>query len=150
MIVIDTNALLLLVVGSIDKKLINSHKRTSIYNEQDYYDLLNIIGDFKNLIILPNVWTEVDNLLNNFKGERKFYYHNVITEIIKLSTEKHIYTIDAINTVPFFNLGVTDCLLLILAKQNSLLITSDSSLSDYAIANGIKVYDVVQRRNMRL
>lgn len=150
MIVIDTNALLLLVVGRIDVNLINSHKRTSIYDEQDYYDLLNIIVDFKNLLILPNVWTEVDNLLNNFKGDRKYYYHNVMKEIIKWSTEKHIHTIEAINTAPFFNLGVTDSLLLILAKQNSLLITSDSSLSDYARANGINVYDVVQRRNMRL
>jgi rRNA-processing protein FCF1 len=149
MIVIDTNALLILIIGQIDANLIESHKRTSIYEPQDYYDLLRIIGNFENLLILPNIWTEVDNLLNNFTGEQKYHYVLKFTEIVKLSTEKYVATINSAEAASFYDLGLTDSLLLILAKENKLLMTSDSTLSDYAIASGINVYDIVKNRNVR-
>lgn len=74
MIVIDANALVLLVVGLMDKKLIAQHKRTSIYQVQDFEDLFNFIQDLSNVVVLPNVWTEVDNLLNKFTGLFKYEY----------------------------------------------------------------------------
>ena len=147
MILIDTNALLILIIGQIDTRLIDTHKRTSIYEEQDYYDLLDIIGSVENLLVLPNVWTEVDNLLNNFSGNQKYQYIIDITQIIKLTSEKFITSIEAVNSHSFFDLGLTDSLLLSLAKECKLLITTDSALSDYAIASGIKVYDIVKNRN---
>ena len=73
---IDTNSLLILLVGLIDPKLINKHRRTSIYEEQDFLDLLQLIGDFNDLVVLPNVWTEVDNLLNGFNRGHKESYVN--------------------------------------------------------------------------
>lgn len=150
MILIDTNALIILIIGQIDSKLINSHRRTSIYEEQDYFDLLAIIKDYKNLVVLPNIWTEVDNLLNNFGGDLKYKYILAITETIKSSSEKYINSLVGIDSVSFFDLGLTDSLLLSLAPECDFLITSDSSLSDYAVAINIKVYDIVKNRNIRL
>ena len=150
MIVIDTNALIILILGQIDPKLIDSHKRTSIYEERDYYDLLSVVVNFENLVVLPNVWTEIDNLLNGFTGNHKYYYIQSITSIIKKSSEKFISSINAVKSESFYSLGLTDSLLLELAKECTLLITSDSSLSDQAKAKGIKVFDVVENRNSRL
>lgn len=150
MIVIDTNALIILILGQIDPKLIDSHKRTSIYEEQDYYDLLSVVVNFENLVVLPNVWTEIDNLLNGFTGNHKYHYIQSITSIIKKSSEKFISSINAVKSESFYSLGLTDSLLLELAKECTLLITSDSSLSDQAKAKGIKVFDVVENRNFRL
>lgn len=45
---------------------------------------------------------------------------------------------------------MTDSLILDEAKNCRLLITSDSILSDYAIANGIEVYDLVKVKNEKL
>lgn len=150
MILIDTNALIILIIGQIDTRLINSHKRTSIYEEQDYYDLVDVIGSTDQLIVLPNVWTEVDNLLNNFGGNQKYQYIMKITETIKSSSERFINSLVGVQSDSFFDLGLTDSLLLDFAKQCEFLVTSDSSLSDYAIASGIKVYDIVKNRNRRL
>ena len=150
MILIDTNALIVLALGQIDPKLIDTHKRTSIYEEQDYYDLLSVIIKFENLIVLPNVWTEVDNLLNSFTGNYKYEYVENITSIIKKSSEQFMSSMVGVESDSFYDLGLTDSLLLNLAKECKLLITSDSSLSDYAIANGIKVFDIVKNRNSRL
>lgn len=147
---IDTNALIIFLIGLIDPKLINTHRRTSIYEEQDFFDLSSFIGDIKNLVVLPNVWTEVDNLLNNFGRGHKEKYIQEITQTIKLTTEKFLETEKATNSFGFFDLGITDSLLLEYSKECELLITSDSKLSDYAIANGIKVYDLVKNRNQRI
>ncbi len=150
MILIDTNALIVLILGLINPNLVDSHPRTSIYVKQDFHDLLLRINDLDRLIVLPNVWTEVDNLLNDFRGNRKYRYVKTITEAIKASTEQYIESVKAIENSTFYDLGLTDSLLLEKAKSCTLLITSDSTLSDYAIANGISVYDMVKIRNEKI
>jgi rRNA-processing protein FCF1 len=147
MIIIDTNSLIVLIIGLIDENLISKHKRTSIYSKEDFYELLNLIGDFKNLLVLPNIWTEVDNLLNNFQGNQKRDYIFKIREIISNSTEKYLETKFGLESQYFERLGLTDSLILEFAKDCKFIITSDSKLSDYANANGISVYDMIQRRN---
>ena len=150
MILIDTNALIILILGQINPKLIDTHKRTSIYEERDYYDILSIINKIEDLVVLPNVWTEVDNLLNGFNGNHKYLHIENITTVIKKSSEIFLNSIIAVESDSFYNLGLTDSLLLELAKECELLITSDSSLSDQARAKGIKIFDVVANRNSRL
>jgi hypothetical protein len=147
---IDTNSLIILLVGLIDPKLIQKHKRTSIYEEKDFIDLLSFIGKIESLVVLPNVWTEVDNLLNNFNRGHKEKYIEEITKTIKLTTEKFIETKKSTESIGFFDLGITDSLLLEYSKECELLITSDSKLSDYAVANGITVFDLVKNRNERI
>lgn len=150
MIVIDTNALVLLIVGLIDPKKIPKHKCLSIYEEQDFLDLVCLIGDFNRLIMLPNIWTEVDNLLNGFTGEDKNFYVQVFQRMIKQSTESYIPSVIGTEHYSFIDIGLTDSLLLRVSLQNDFLITSDSRLADYAKAHGIQVYDIVESRNVRL
>lgn len=150
MILIDTNALVVLLIGLINPDLVSRHKRTSIYEKQDFYDLLDVIEKFENLIVLPNIWTETDNLLNNFTGSQKVTYVQKITETLRASSEKYIHSIKATEAPSFYDLGLTDSLILNCAQECDLLITSDSNLSDYALANGIKVYDMIKVRNEKL
>lgn len=149
MIVIDTNALIVLIIGSMDVGLLKSHKRTSIYEEEDFYNLLEVVHDIRELLVLPNVWTETDNLLNDFSGNYKYPYILKLTELLKATCEKYIESIDATLSESFFDLGLTDSLILDCAKDCKMLITSDSKLSDYATARNIKVYDMVRARNDR-
>jgi hypothetical protein len=150
MILIDANALTVLLVGLVDTRLIGRHNRTSIYEEQDFYDLLSVIADLGKLTVLPNVWTEVDNLLNDFSGNHKYEYVERITETIKRTSEKYVASLKATENDCFFDLGITDSLLLEYSKECKLLITADSRLSDYANAYGVRVYDMVKNRNERI
>ncbi len=150
MIIIDTNALILLIVGLMDPEKIPKHKCLSIYEKQDFIDLVDIIGDFNRLIMLPNVWTEVDNLLNGFTGEDKYLYIQVFKNIFKRSTEYYIATISGAEHYSFIDIGLTDSLLLQISSNNDFLVTSDSRLADFAKAHGIQVYDIVESRNLRL
>lgn len=148
--IIDSNALVVLLIGLMDPRLLRNHKRTSIYDENDFYELLQAIGGLKQIIILPNVWTEVDNLLNNFSGQYKYDYILTIANLIKESTEIYISSETVVERFEFYELGLTDSLILEEAKRCQLLITSDSRLSDFAIAHGIAVYDLVKAKNEKL
>lgn len=149
MIFIDTNALVVLLIGLMDARLLKTHKRTSIYDEKDFQNLVEFIGDFRKLVVLPNIWTEVDNLLNDFGGNQKYIYVEKIKMLINTLNEEVISSIKATECETFFHIGLTDSLVIECAKKCKLLITSDSSLSDYARAYGIKVYDMVKIRNER-
>ena len=152
MILIDANALVLLIVGMIDENLVGKHKRTSIYSKQDYQELLLAIKDLHNLVVLPNVWTEVDNLLNRFSGNHKWSYITLVKSMLEQTTERYVASVTGGGSDYFISDGLTDALLIELGKekQYDYLITGDSTLSDIARANGINVYDTVQRRNENL
>lgn len=149
MILIDTNALLVLIIGSINRKLISKHKRTSIYDEQDFYNLLSRIGDFSKLVILPNIWTELDNLLNNFQKDYKYKYCGIVKKLSKEITEIYIETNIGTQSDWFYKLGLTDSLIIYHGKNCNFIITGDSTLADLARANQIIVYDLVEERNNR-
>ena len=99
--------------------------------------------------LLANVWTGVDNLLNKFDGGYKVKYVEAITESIKWTTEIFMESEKGTNNYSFFDLGLTDSLLLNYSKACELLITSDSRLSGYAVGNGIRVFDLVKNRKNR-
>jgi hypothetical protein len=90
MIFADTNALVLLVVGLIDKSLISSHRRTSIYESIDFENLMFLIGDLEKIVTTPNVLTEMDNLLNNFQKGHRWIYFQVLKELITKTSEKFL------------------------------------------------------------
>lgn len=150
MILIDTNALLVLILGLIDPKSISKNKRASIYEEQDFNNLLYIIEDFSRLVILPNIWTELDNLLNNLTGDNKYKYCQILKTLSREITEEYIATNIGINSDLFYELGLTDSLIIYYGKNCDFIITADSSLADLASANQIIVYDLVAERNKRL
>jgi len=150
MIFVDTNALILLVVGLIDKSLISSHKRTSIYESTDFENLALLIGDLDKVVTTPNVLTEVDNLLNNFQRGHRWTYYQVLRELIAKSAEKFLESKRIIDLDAFFEIGLTDTGVLEICKECDFLITGDSKLADYASAFGIKVVDLVKIRNERL
>lgn len=151
MILIDTNAFIILILGILDKKLIKSHKRTSIYDETDFDNLIDLIGsDLSKILVLPNIWTEVDNLLNDFSGSYKYQYYLTLKELITITSEKYFETEKLIENYNLQIIGITDSIIIEIAKDCSFLITADSKLSDIAVANGIKVFDLVESRNLRM
>ncbi|WP_100613401.1 PIN domain-containing protein [Confluentibacter citreus] len=150
MILIDSNSLLVLILGLMNPTLINKHSKTSIYEEEDFHYLVSTIKSIESIVVLPNIWTEVDNLLNKFTGSQKELYVQRIIETIKKTSEKYFESKIVENSDSFYDLGLTDTLILECAKNCEMLITSDSALSDYARAYGINVYDMKELKNIRL
>lgn len=150
MILIDSNSLIVLILGLMNPRLINEHSKTSIYDEHDYQNLIDIIGDINSLVVLPNIWTEVDNILNKFSGGHRDLYVQTIINTIRQTSEIYLESQRVIDTHCFIDIGLTDTLILEYAKNCELLITSDSSLSDYARSYGIQVFDMKEFKNNTL
>jgi len=64
-ILIDTNILLFLVIGSVDEKLITKIKRTNTFTINEFKLLLDFIKPFSNIVVTPKILTEVSNLLGH-------------------------------------------------------------------------------------
>lgn len=62
-LLIDTNLLVLYVIGLHDQTRIEQNKRTSSYTKEDFDLLVNFTGYFKKVITTTNILTEVSNLL---------------------------------------------------------------------------------------
>ncbi len=59
---VDTNLLVLFVVGAVNRERIESFERTSSYTKEDYKLLLQFLANFKKLHTSPHVLAEVSNL----------------------------------------------------------------------------------------
>jgi len=148
-VVIDTNAFIVLILGMIDTRLFKDHKRTSAYEDTDFENLISLVPDLSKVLVLPNIMTEVDNLLNDFRGHYKYPYIQAFTTVIKATTEIYLKTESILAGYYFAELGLTDSLILEVAKDCKFLITADSKLSDYAKSLSIEVFDLVEYRNLR-
>ena len=69
-IIIDTNILLLYLIGRVDRERIPRLKRTAQFTSEDYDILLELVSKFKKVIATPNILTEVNSLANQL-GEPK-------------------------------------------------------------------------------
>jgi rRNA-processing protein FCF1 len=148
-IIIDTNALILLVLGTVNLNNIGRHRRLSVYTEEDFWTVSSLVNDENQLLSTPNTWTEVDNLCNNMRGEDRQRYINVMKHIVSASTEKFITTRSVVEDHYFADIGITDTIILNLAKKCSLLVTGDSALADIAKAHSIEVLDLKAIANLR-
>lgn len=146
-VTIDTNILVLYIIGLIDPEQISKHKRTSIYNEADFVLVQHMLQN-SNIITAPNIFTEVDNLLNDsLKKNYQHKYLQLIKSVVNTSIEKYIESKKATQNKYFDYLGLTDSIILMLAKISELLISGDSKLCDHAKALKIRVFDFKEYKN---
>jgi hypothetical protein len=149
-VIIDTNIFILFLAGQINENKIGRYTRNSLYTKEDYYYLLNILADYDRIIASPNIFTEVDNILNRITGEDKYKYLVLVKTIYKQTIEKYIRTETVAQNWFFDALGITDSSILMMAKECELLISGDSVLCDYAKSLNIKTFDFKEYLNSKL
>ena len=149
-VVVDTNLLILLVVGSVSRTYIARHKRLGDYCEDDFVLLVELIGQFSDMVLVPHVLTETGNLLVSgidppARGRVLDRFRTLITTTLELA----IPSAEGARREEFGRLGLTDAVLLHLCgmRENGLdptLITADQGLADAANAQGYAVIDYKQ------
>jgi hypothetical protein len=121
-IVIDSNLLVLLVVGLTDINLIGKHKRTRSFDKEDFKLLTELLAKFGEIIVTPHILTEASNLLSQV-AERK-----TLATLLESQKEKFEASIDVVKHDSFLRLGITDCAILKLIANSIPLITTDLDL----------------------
>jgi hypothetical protein len=89
-VVLDSNLLVLLAVGSLDKDLIREHKRTSQFTVEDFDLLLTLLGAFSEVLVTPNGLTETSNLLQYIKQPHRSKLLAILAVLTERLTEEYV------------------------------------------------------------
>jgi hypothetical protein len=137
-IIIDTNLLVLLVVGQTSPTYIAKHKRLKAYSKEDYELLLDVLSGAATLAVTPHILTETSNLLANIDEPAKSRIRVRFREMIGLETtdERRLQSKDVSRKPEFMWLGLADVSLLDACSSTETLLTADFDLHSAALARG--------------
>ncbi len=145
-VLLDTNLLLLLLIGSFERQRIGSFKRTDRFTEEDFDILISLISSFKSILTTPHLLTEVNSLANSLSGDLKQSWYSHFAAQTKALTIEVWKPASEIMEQPSFHLfGLADAALHQLAAE-TLVITEDFPLSGFLRKQGFDVlnfYDLV-------
>ena len=130
---IDSNLLVLLVVGSVDRGQVGKHRRAQSFTPEDYDRLLRMINALKRVLVTPNTLTEASNLLKS-RNDRRFL--DRLRLVIEESEEIVVVSAAAARNTAFPRLGLTDAALLEAVSEERPLITADLDLFHTASSKG--------------
>ena len=147
-ILVDTNLLLLFVIGRFDRDRIVTFKNTQRYAPEDYDTVAVLIGEFDRLVTTPNILTEVSNLLGQL-GEpiRSEALGFLCSDVLSLVDERYIQTFEAAKVETFHRFGLADTTTLVLARKAIPVLTDDFPLYENLTANGI---DAINFNHVRM
>ena len=144
-LLIDSNLLLLLVVGLYDRRRIEGFKRTSAYTLSDFQRIGWLQLQFTKLWTTPNILTEVDNLGRQLpKNEWPEFAKSIKSLCLKMF-ESSVRSASAMELTTFARLGLADNVTLSLGNS-FLLISDDLQLCLEASRLG---YDAINFNHLR-
>jgi hypothetical protein len=133
-IILDTQLLVLYVVGLASPRYIKQHKRLrDVYTEVDF-DLLSSMLERASRVIVPvNVYTEASNFLSSYIAEpARTRIMEKFRELIMARGEDYVPSERAAGRPEFIRLGLADAALLDAGDPSWTLLTADYDL--YAAA----------------
>ena len=136
---IDANLLVLLVVGSVGRDLIEKHRRLSEYSAEDYDILNSLLDPVERVYVTPNTLTETSNLLGQHREPDRSRFFEKLRFVIQESKEVVVASEQASSNSEFNRLGLTDAALLEAISPETPLVTVDLKLYLAAIASGREV-----------
>lgn len=136
---IDTNLLLLLLVGSIDPEQVERFKRTRAYTREDYALLLAFAGRFGRMVTTPNVLTEVSNLLGQLREPLRRRALSILGSLTGTLDEQYHPSSRLVTDTAFPVLGLADTSIIASATTHVTVLTADLPLYLRLAAAGIEV-----------
>lgn len=142
-VLLDTNLLLLLIVGRTDPSLIGTHKRTRDYDPGDVDVIEHLIAAYDGLVTTPHVLTETSNLLRQIANPARSTIHETLREFILSCVEVPIESAEGCLHEQFISLGLTDAIILTACAMSAgdevriELLTADEPVYNHAVSLGI-------------
>lgn len=149
-VLIDTNLLVLFVVGTADCRYITKHKRLSGFVPQDYSALMGIVSEASSVLVTPNTLTETSNLAAYIAEPAKREVFAVLQRVIASATEVYVPSQTASLRSEFIRLGLTDATILEACTDQVTLLTTDLKLYLDAVAGGVSAINFNHMRDKYL
>lgn len=151
-LLIDSNLLLLFIVGVTSRDYINRHKRIrNSYTVEDFDLLVDVIADHPGIVLTPCTLTETYNLSHNMAEPARGEIMASLSRLIDRYPEHHLASAVACRNTQFMRLGLVDAMLLEMAAINlpaarPTLLTADL---DLAVAAEIAGHSVINFNHLR-
>jgi hypothetical protein len=136
-LLLDSNLLLLLLVGTYDPNLIGAFKRVADYDAQDYDILAAYARGFENLVATPHILTEVSNLANSLPQHIKPDWFGHFFRLIVQMDERQLSAAGLAGLPEFPIFGLTDAALCYLA-DTVVVVTADGRLCSHLQRRGLQ------------
>lgn len=148
-ILIDTNLILVYLLGRIDPGFISTNERTKTYREVDFRILEGIIKNTNKIIVSSYILTEVSNLSKIRRHNLREYYEEFTKYIITSSEDspptQTLISKETQDTLLKF--GLTDLSIIeTLRINNYLLLSADFKLCSKVLDLG---YDAINYTNIQ-
>lgn len=149
-ILLDTNLLVLLVIGEVDERWIGKHKRAKAFDVCDRQLLLDLI-EGSPLLTTPHILTEAGNLLRQGGLTEAAHARLMggLADFVAASKEEHVAARDVSTDEIFFRLGLTDAVIHSMARPDVHLLTTDFNLYNAALRSGQPVTNFNHHRDTR-
>ena len=135
-VILDTQLLLLLVVGSTSTSLIRRHKNTDAYTLDDYDLLLGRLSTATKIWVTPNILTECSNLLGQIGEPIRWQLFQTLRALVQKVDEAYVESRNATERGEFVRLGLADAASLAAGSPSRTLLTADFALYDAALRSG--------------
>lgn len=131
-ILLDTNILLLYLVGTFDQRILRTFKRTALFSENDFIILLKLLEVFEVKVTTPHILTEVSNLFGN-RYDLNYSLQAYITIVREIFTAGEKIG----KNENFVEFGMADTAILEISKDSYLVLTDDKRFYGLLINNRI-------------
>ena len=140
-IVLDSNLLVLFVVGTASRDYIGRHKRLKAFAVADFQLLIQVLSGAPEVLLTPNTLTETSNLVGHIDEPARTEIYKVLGNVIARMSEHYVPSRVAIARPEFLRLGLTDATLLEPQFQDATLLTTDLHLYLAALQAGRSAFN---------
>ena len=127
-LLIDTNILVLLIVGETNRLRIGRHKRTRTFAPEDHATLLNVLDSYDELWITSHCYAEASNLLRQTDAAFSYQLSLTLLSLAHRVRESHFPISVIREPVVAARLGVADAGFVHKAKSVTAFLTTDFRL----------------------
>lgn len=127
-ILIDSNLLLLLLIGRVNPTRIALFKRTSKYTTQHFRALTDILISGPRPVTTPNILTEVSNLAGQLTDPERSKVLGLLRLLVETIDERYVASKEAVAINEFTRLGLTDAGIMSMKLDRCVVISDDLPL----------------------
>jgi len=126
-LLVDTNLLVLFVVGAVNRDRIEQFQRTRQYTLADYDLLMRVIDRFSRLYRVARVMAEVGNL-TDLSGLELLRVRYVLREALLVSHEPEMPSSRAAEHKIYDDLGLADAAIASVARDHGCAVLTETSI----------------------
>ena len=144
-VLVDTNLLVLFLVGTVNRKRIANFKRTSDFTIEDYDLLERLIVWFGKLITTPHVLSQVSDL-TDLAGRELAAVRGSFQLLVERAEERYDASKFLVRDNCFTAFGLTDTAIVSLCSRGILVLTTDAQLHWGLVSRG---FDALNFNHLR-